>query len=119
MNFLTRMNIPIYSYQNFDTNEYPNKYSNRKYSNIRIYSYQNFNTNEYPNKYSDQKYSNIRIYSSHSGQDWHQFCAFTIYIAFLIIDIKKISMCLKKKKFNLKFTKFMKILLINFSAKKV
>jgi len=47
-------------------------------TNIRIYSYPKNDTNEYPNKYSDQKYSNIRIYSSHSGLDWHQFIAFTI-----------------------------------------
>ena len=38
-------------------------------TNIRIYSYPKNDTNEYPNKYSDQKYSNIRIYSSHSGVD--------------------------------------------------
>ena len=35
--------------------------------NIRIYSYPKIDTNEYPNKYLDRKYSNIRIYSSHSG----------------------------------------------------
>ena len=64
----------------FDTNEYPNIFVSRKITltNIRIYSYEFFDTNDYPNKYSDQKYSNIRIYSSHSGLDWHQFCAFTI-----------------------------------------
>jgi len=33
--------------------------------------------NEYPNKYSDQKYSNIRIYSSHSGSktDGQHICS--------------------------------------------
>ena len=31
-------------------------------TNIRIYSYPKKGTNEYPNKYSDQKYSNIRIF---------------------------------------------------------
>ena len=35
--FLTQTNIRIYSHQNFDTNEYPNRYSNQKYLNIRIY----------------------------------------------------------------------------------
>ena len=64
---LTRPKIRIYLYQFFLTR-----------TNIRIYLYQNFDTNEYPNKYSDRKYSNVRIYSSHSGLDWHQFCAFTI-----------------------------------------
>ena len=77
----------------FDTNEYPNIFVSRKWhewiseyirmifltqTNIPIYLYQTFDTNEYPNKYLDQKYSNIRIYSSHSGLEWHQFCAFTI-----------------------------------------
>ena len=76
-----------------DTNEYPNIFVSRKWherisecvrmkfltqTNIRIYSYQNFDTNEYLNKYLDRKYSNILIYLSHSGLDWHQFCAFTI-----------------------------------------
>ena len=73
-------NIRIYSCQENDMNEYPNIFlwTFLIRMNIRIYLYQNFDTNENPNKYSDQKYLNIRIYLSHSGQDWHQFCAFTI-----------------------------------------
>ena len=80
-------------HMDFDPNENPNIFVSRKWherisehtcmkflrrTNIRIYSYQNFDTNEYPNKYLDRKYSNIRIYSLYSGQDWHQFCTFTI-----------------------------------------
>ena len=38
VNILTRTNVRIYSYQNFDTNKYPNKYLDRTYLNIRIYS---------------------------------------------------------------------------------
>ena len=50
-------------------NEYPNIFVSKKLTrtNIRIYSYPKNDTNEYPNKYLDQKYSNIRIHSSHSG----------------------------------------------------
>ena len=61
---LTLVNIPIYLYQENDTNEYPNIFvwifSTR--TNIWIYSYQNLDTNEYPNKYLDQKYSNTQIF---------------------------------------------------------
>ena len=39
--------------------------------NIGIYLYPKNDTNEYPNKYLDQKYSNIWIYSSHSGLSWY------------------------------------------------
>ena len=48
----------------FDTNEYPNIFVLilLTRTNIQIYSYPKNDTNEYPNKYSDQKYSNIRIF---------------------------------------------------------
>ena len=45
------MNIRIYLYQNFDTNEYPNIFVSKK-----LYEYD-------MNEYSYGKYSNIRIYS--------------------------------------------------------
>ena len=76
----TRTNIQIYSYEIF-WHERISKYIRMKIlirMNIRIYLYQNFDTNEYLNKYLDRKYSNVRIYSSHSGLDLHQFRAFTI-----------------------------------------
>ena len=59
------MNMRIYSYDIFDPNEDPNIFLLK------------FDMNENLNKYSDQKYSNFQIYLSHSGIDWHQFCAFT------------------------------------------
>ena len=37
--------------------------------NLRIYSYKKIDKNEYPNKYSCRKYLNIQIYSSHSAPE--------------------------------------------------
>ena len=39
MKILLRTNIRIYSYPKNDTNEYPNIYSDQKYSNTRIFEY--------------------------------------------------------------------------------
>ena len=48
---LLRTNIRIYSYQKKLTQ-----------TNIRIYLFPKNDTNAYPNKYLDQKYSNIQIF---------------------------------------------------------
>ena len=75
----------------FDTNEYTNIFVSKKLTlmNIRIYSYQKNDTNEYQNKYSDKRYSNIQIYSPHSavhhsssaqGLVWYKYNTCTIQI---------------------------------------
>ena len=61
-----------------------------EYSNIRhTLTECDFDTNEYPNKYSYRKYSNIRIYSSHSDSGFQiVFSSFFSHFFLFVLSVK-------------------------------